>query len=243
MITTIKFDIVNWFEFTGKIVGAFGIGENVGLRVGGGAMFGLINENNKFLVLSSNPELIANGVTQDFTKFWTWIFVNPLFCCHTKAMTPAAWGEDMEVPDSVCIADGFPIHADVTSTPGALKETQDPKLLNEGRKSLISLDATDKTFGFLDGLYKHASSFSLPAATATAMLFEINWLTAESIIDDALPPKERFATNFFVNGSPPRKESWLLIIYIIPDEIVKLLPWPEPSSTLIPFNRIFLHTP
>ena len=47
-----------------------------------------------------------------------------------NAATPAACGDDIDVPESVFEALGDPIHADVISTPGPKIETQDPYDVN-----------------------------------------------------------------------------------------------------------------
>lgn len=57
---------------------------------------------------------------------WRLVTVGSIPSARYKAITPATWGEAIEVPEIVLEASGLPIQAEVMATPGAKISTQGP---------------------------------------------------------------------------------------------------------------------
>merc|ERR1719297_288022 len=85
----------------------------------------------------------------------------------TSAAPPETWGQAIEVP----LKDVLPVSdrcdADTTLLPGAQMSVQLPKLLNEDRRSLLSVEPTVIADGTKAGENPQASRLLLPPATTT----------------------------------------------------------------------------
>jgi hypothetical protein len=112
----------------------------------------------------------------------------------STAAAPATCGVAIDVPDIVADAEFDEIPAERTLTPGAKISTQEPKLEKEARASLAETAATVSAAAALAGDERQASTFELPAATATVTPSATTRAIASSRTCDAEPPSERFTT-------------------------------------------------
>jgi len=95
------------------------------------------------------------------------------------AAAPATWGEAIEVPLNVVVATSLVKNAEVMFVQGANRSRQLPKLEYEALASDRFEAPAVRAWGALAGEWLHASSPSLPAATAyvTPALMEV-WIAS-----------------------------------------------------------------
>jgi hypothetical protein len=111
-----------------------------------------------------------------------------------SAATPAACGDAIDVPEMVLVAVLEVYQADVMLLPGANTSTQLPKLENEERASVFVVEPVVSAEGARAGETLQAFWFSFPAATTTVTPAVVIRATAESVAEDAEPPRLMLAT-------------------------------------------------
>ena len=149
----------------------------------------------------------------------------------------------MDVPLIVLIALSLVNQVDSMFTPGAKMETQVPKLLNDARRSELSVAPTETTADWGDveaGDVAQAFVFSFPAATATNT-FPTSDNCANALFNarDGIPPSDRLHTLGF--PGPSFKAS--CSTYSIPLITAELAPLPSFDKTFTPTNDTALATP
>src|SRR5690606_3768060 len=114
--------------------------------------------------------------------------------CRYSAAAPATCGDAIEVPEIVLVALSEVYQAEVMLLPGAKRSRQLPQLEKLDRASLLVVEPTVMAAAARAGEVLQAFWFSLPAATTTVTPALTMRFTAESMAEEAPPPRLMFAT-------------------------------------------------